>query len=61
MAIGVNAATWTLAGLALVLGGRAWGASFGLLAVATVPLLLVPVLVEGVAGLRGWRRHRRRP
>jgi len=59
--IGVNALTWTLAGLALVLGGRGWGAGFGLLAVATLPLLALPALAEALARLRAWRSHRRRP
>jgi len=59
--IGVNALTWTLAGLALVLGGRGWGAGFGLLAVATLPLLALPALAEALARFRAWRSHRRRP
>lgn len=58
--IGVNATTWTLAGLALALG-RGWGAAFGLLAVATLPLLALPALAEALSRLRAWRRHRRRP
>jgi uncharacterized membrane protein len=57
----VNALTWSLAGAALVLGGRNWGAGFGLLAVLTLPLLALPGLVEGAARLAAWRRHRRRP
>ena len=61
LGIGLNALTWSLAGLALTLGGRAWGAGFGLLAVLTLPLLALPALVEGAARLAAWRRHRRRP
>ena len=59
--IGLNALTWSLAGLALTLGGQVWGAGFGLLAVLTLPLLALPGLVEGAARLAAWRRHRRRP
>jgi hypothetical protein len=59
--IGANALTWSLAGLAFALGGRLWGAAFGLLAVATLPLLALPALIEAAARLRAWRRHRRRP
>lgn len=58
--LGVNVITWTLAGLALALG-RGWGAAFGLLAVATSPLLALPALAEALARLRAWRRHRSRP
>lgn len=57
----VNAATWTLAGLAFVLGGRDWGAAFGILALATAPLLAAPALVEALARLRARRRHATRP
>lgn len=59
--LGANALTWTLAGLALVLGGRAWGAGFGILALLTVPLLALPALVEAAARLRARRRHAIRP
>jgi hypothetical protein len=59
--MGANAATWTLAGLALMLGGRDWGAAFGMLALATLPLLLVPAVAEGLARLRARRRHVTRP
>lgn len=59
--IGANAATWTLAGAAFALGGRAWGAGFGIVALLTTPLLALPGLVEAGAKLRAWRRHRARP
>lgn len=59
--LAVNAGTWTLAGLALVLGGRDWGAAFGILALATAPLLALPALVEALARLRARRRHATRP
>lgn len=59
--IGANAVTWTLAGLALVLGGRHWGAGFGLLALLTLPLLALPALSEALARHRARRRHRARP
>jgi hypothetical protein len=59
--IGANAATWSLAGVAFVLGGRYWGAAFGSLALVTVPLLALPALIEAWAALRARRRHRRRP
>lgn len=59
--IAANAVSWSLAGAALMLGGRIWGAAFGLLAVLTLPLLLLPGLVEAVARLRARRRHRTRP
>ena len=59
--IGANAATWFLAGVAFVLGGRYWGAAFGVLALVTLPLLVLPVLVEAWAALRQRRRHTRRP
>jgi hypothetical protein len=59
--IAANAVTWTLAGLALMLGGRFWGAGFGLLAVLTLPLLALPALVESFARLRARRRHKVRP
>jgi hypothetical protein len=59
--LGANALTWTLAGLALVLGGRDWGAGFGVLVLLTLPLLALPGLAETVAGLRIRRRHRARP
>ncbi len=58
--LGTNAATWTLAGLALALGGRAWGAGFGAVALATTPLLALPALSEGAARLRARRLHRTR-
>jgi hypothetical protein len=58
---GVNAATWTLAGLALMLGGRDWGAAFGMLALATLPLLVVPAVVEAAARVMARRRHVTRP
>jgi hypothetical protein len=63
LAVGVvaNAASWTLAGVALVLGGPDWGAAFGILALLTVPLLGLPVLMELAARLRALRRHRTRP
>ncbi len=53
--------TWTLAGLAFVLGGRIWGAAFGLLALATVPLLALPAIAEALARHRARKRHRVRP
>ncbi|MBX9596402.1 MAG: hypothetical protein K2X46_18690 [Roseomonas sp.] len=59
--LGANAMTWTLAGLAFVLGGRLWGAAFGLLALATVPLLALPAIVEALARHRARKRHRVRP
>lgn len=59
--LGANAATWSLAGIALVVGGRDWGAAFGILALATAPLLLLPGIVEGAARLAARRRHARRP
>jgi len=58
--LGVNVVTWTMAGLALAFG-RGWGAAFGLLAVATSPLLALPALAEALARLRAWRVHRSRP
>ena len=61
LGLAVNAGTWTLAGLALVLGGRDWGAAFGILALATAPLLVAPALVEAMARLRARRRHATRP
>ncbi|NGM23449.1 hypothetical protein G3576_25780 [Roseomonas stagni] len=61
LGLGANGLTWTLAGLAFVLGGRAWGAGFGLLALATVPLLALPALIEALARHRARRRHRVRP
>ncbi|MGG5811967.1 hypothetical protein [Falsiroseomonas sp. CW058] len=59
--IAANAASWTAAGAALALGGRAWGAGFGLLALLTLPLLALPALVEAAATRALRRRHRRRP
>lgn len=59
--LGANALTWTLAGLAFALGGRAWGAGFGLLALATVPLIFLPGIAEALARHRARRRHRVRP
>ncbi|PWS34171.1 hypothetical protein DFH01_26450 [Falsiroseomonas bella] len=59
--VGVNAGTWTLAGVALMLGGREWGAAFGMLALATLPLLVLPVVVEVFARVAARRRHVRRP
>ena len=56
-----NAATWTLAGLAYVLGGAVWGARLGVLALATAPLLVLPAAVEAIAWLRTRRLHARRP
>jgi len=61
LGIGVNALTWTLAGLALVLGGRNWGAGFGLLALLTLPLLALPAMSEALARYRARRRHHERP
>jgi hypothetical protein len=61
LGIGINAASWTLAGVALVLGGPLWGAGFGVLALLTAPLLALPALVEAAARLRARRRHRARP
>jgi hypothetical protein len=63
LAFGVlaNGASWTLAGVALVLGGREWGAAFGTVALLTVPMLGLPLLMEGAARLRALRRHRTRP
>jgi hypothetical protein len=61
LGLGANGLTWTLAGLAFVLGGRAWGAGFGLLALATVPLLALPGIAEALARRRARRRHRVRP
>jgi uncharacterized membrane protein YhaH (DUF805 family) len=60
-AVGINGATWTLAGVALVLGGRAWGAIFGTLALLTLPLLLLPVAADVAARLHARRRSRVRP
>ena len=59
--LAANGATWTLAGLAFVLGGRVWGAWFGVLALATAPLLAAPAVMEAAARLRARRRHARRP
>lgn len=59
--LGANAATWTLAGVALVVGGRGWGAAFGILALLTAPLLALPAIMEAAARLRARRRHARRP
>lgn len=59
--VGANAATWTLAGLVYALGGRVWGAWAGVLALATLPLLALPALLEALARLRARRRHRIRP
>lgn len=59
--LAANGATWTLAGLAFVLGGRLWGAWFGALALATAPLLALPALMQAAARLRARRRHARRP
>jgi hypothetical protein len=58
--IGANAATGTLAGLALLFGPD-WGASFGVLAMLTLPLLALPVVVEATAWLKVRRRHATRP
>jgi len=60
-AIGMNAATWFLAGAAFVLGGRVWGAAFGAMALATAPLLILPGAVEAWAAYRQRRRCTRRP
>ncbi len=57
----VNAGSWTLAGIALVLGGELWGAGFGTLALLTTPLLALPLAWEAAARLRALRRHRTRP
>lgn len=57
----LNAATWTLAGVALVLGGRDWGAAFGTVALLTLPLLAMPLALEILARLNALRRHRQRP
>jgi len=59
--VGANAATWTLAGLAFALGGRVPGAWAGALALATLPLLALPALIEVAARLKARRRHRTRP
>lgn len=59
--IAVNTLTWTAAGAALVVGGQAWGAGFGLLAVLTAPLLALPALAEAAARHRARRSHRNRP
>ncbi len=61
LALALNAVTWGLAGLALVVGGQEWGALAGLLALLTLPLLGLPVLLDAVARIRGRRRHRVRP
>jgi uncharacterized membrane protein len=58
--LAINAVTWTAAGAALVLGGRMWGAGFGLLALMTAPLLGLPALAEALARQRARRRHRSR-
>lgn len=58
--LAVNAVTWTGAGAALALGGRMWGAGFGLLALLTAPLLGLPALAEAAARQRARRRHRSR-
>jgi hypothetical protein len=60
LGIAVNGLTWTAAGAALVLGGRGWGAGFGLLAVLTAPLLALPALAEAAARHRARRSHRSR-
>ena len=59
--LGANAATWTLAGVAFVLGGHAWGAGFGILALLTAPLILAPAGAEAAARLKARRRHATRP
>ncbi|WP_237215259.1 hypothetical protein [Falsiroseomonas oryziterrae] len=59
--VGANAATWTLAGLAFALGGHLWGAWAGTLALATLPLLALPGVLEAVAWFKARRRHRIRP
>jgi hypothetical protein len=59
--VAVNGVSWTLAGLALALGGRDWGAGFGLLALLTAPLLALPLAIEGLSWLRARRRHATRP
>jgi hypothetical protein len=61
LGLAANAASWTLAGVALALGGEAWGAAFGLLAIVTTPLLVLPSLVDAAVRLRTRRRHRQRP
>jgi len=60
-ALAVNALTWTLAGAALVLGGRGWGAGFGAVALLTAPLLALPALMDALARTQAQRRHRTRP
>ncbi len=59
--LAANGLSWSLAGLALVLGGPVWGAAFGMVALFTTPLLMLPALVEGWAWLAFRRRHRQRP
>lgn len=61
LGLGINAASWTLAGAALAVGGPYWGAGFGLVALLTTPLLALPALLEAAARLRARRRHRARP
>ena len=61
LGIAANGVTWSLAGAAFVLGGAAWGAAFGALALVTLPLLALPALLEAWAALRARRRLRLRP
>lgn len=61
LGLAANALTWTAAGAALALGGRGWGAGFGMLALLTLPLLGLPALLEAAARHRARRRHRLRP
>ena len=61
LGVGANAATWSLAGIAFVVGGPRWGATFGILALATAPLVLLPGFAEAAARRRARRRHARRP
>ncbi|MGG5823938.1 hypothetical protein [Falsiroseomonas sp. HW251] len=59
--IATNLLTWSLAALALVLGGRGWGAAAGILALLTLPMLGLPLLAEARAHLIARRRLRGRP
>jgi hypothetical protein len=47
--------------VAFVLGGHAWGAGFGILALLTAPLILAPAVAEAAARLKARRRHATRP
>ena len=57
----VVAVVWTATALALMLGGPRWGAAFGLLALLTAPLPVLPLLLDLLARRHGRRHGRRDP